>query len=290
MGRVSGSGRSASEPDIDRDTLGNKQQKLRAILAGFDSVLIAFSGGVDSAYLACEATAVLGDRALSITAQSPSYPARHREIALRIARDFRLRHEFIQTHEMDLPEYRANPENRCFYCKQELYGRLSAMASERGIGMILDGNNADDRGDYRPGRDAARRFGVRSPLDEAGLTKDEIRRLSRAAGLPTWNEPASACLSSRIPYHSEVTDEKLRAIEQAETLLRSLGFRVCRVRHHGEIARIELARDEMARALEPEVNAAVTREFKALGFKYVSLDLQGYRTGSLNEGLLLRPV
>ena len=156
--------------------------------------------------------------------------------------------------------------------------------------MVVDGNNADDRGDYRPGRQAAREFGVRSPLDEANLGKDEIRELSRRAGLPTWDEPASACLSSRIPYHTEVTDEKLRMIERAEQALRALGFRVCRVRHHDEVARLEIAPGEMARALEPEVGAAIVRELKALGYRYVSLDLQGYRTGSLNEGLLLRPA
>ena len=156
--------------------------------------------------------------------------------------------------------------------------------------MVVDGNNADDRGDYRPGRQAAREFGVRSPLDEANLGKDEIRELSRRAGLPTWDEPASACLSSRIPYHTEVTDEKLRMIERAEEALRALGFRVCRVRHHDELARLEIGRGEMARALEPEVGAAIVRELKAIGYRYVSLDLQGYRTGSLNEGLLLRPA
>src|SRR4029077_17065299 len=154
----------------------------------------------------------------------------------------------------------------------------------------VDGNNADDRGDYRPGRQAAREVGVRSPLDEAALTKKEIRELSRLMDLPTWDEPASACLSSRIPYHTEVTDEKLRMIERAEEALRTLGFRVCRVRHHDELARLEIGRDEMARALEPEVGAAIVREIKALGYRYVSLDLQGYRTGSLNEGLLLRPA
>jgi uncharacterized protein len=191
---------------------------------------------------------------------------------------------------MDVPEYRANTARRCYYCKLELYGRLTAIARDRGIAAILDGNNADDRSDYRPGRDAARQFGVRSPLDEADLTKEDIRELSRLGGLPTWNEPASACLSSRIPYDSEVTGDKLRMIEQAETALRALGFRVCRVRHHGDVARIELARSEMSRALEPDVTATIVREFKSIGFKYTSLDLLGYRTGSLNEGLRLQPV
>jgi uncharacterized protein len=287
---VSDSGPTVAPPQIERDPLREKHRQLRAILAGFDSAIIAFSGGVDSAYLAAEARAVLGDRALAVTAESPSYPARHRVIALQVVRQVGLRHEFIETREMERPEYRANPSNRCFYCKQELYTRLSALAAERGFAVILDGNNADDRGDYRPGRAAARAFGIRSPLDEAGLAKEEIRALAREAGLPGWDEPASACLSSRIPYHSEVTDEKLRAIERAETVLHSFGFRLCRVRHHGEMARIELARADMPRALDAGVSAAITRELKAIGFRYVTLDLQGYRTGSLNEGLLMRPV
>jgi uncharacterized protein len=255
-----------------------------------ESVLVAYSGGVDSAYLACEAAAVHGDRVLCVTADSPSYPRHHRELALRIARDFNLRHEFIQTAEMDRPEYRANEADRCYHCKHELYTRLAALARERSFAVVVDGSNADDRGDYRPGRQAAREFGVRSPLDEADLTKDEIRELSRALGLPTADEPASACLSSRIPYMSEVTEQKLRMIEGAEDVLRRLGFRLCRVRHHDTLARLEIDRAEMPRALEPEVNAAIVRELKALGYKYVSLDLQGYRTGSLNEVLRLRPA
>jgi uncharacterized protein len=266
-----------------------KEDALRRALASLESVIVAYSGGVDSAYLACIAHRTLGDRAVAVTADSPSYPERHRQLAIRIAREFGLRHEIIRTRELDRPEYRANPSNRCYYCKHELYTHLSRLAAARGA-VVVDGNNADDRGDYRPGRQAAREFGVRSPLDEVDLTKDEIRELSRRAGLPTWDEPASACLSSRIPYHAEVTDEKLRTIERAEQALRALGFRVFRVRHHDDLARIEIARAEMPRALEPEVAAAIVRDLKAAGYKYVSLDLQGYRTGSLNEGLLLRPA
>jgi pyridinium-3,5-biscarboxylic acid mononucleotide sulfurtransferase len=266
-----------------------KEQALQETLASLDSVIVAYSGGVDSAYLAYIAHRTLGDRAVAVTADSPSYPERHRALAIRIARDFGLRHEIIHTGELERPEYRANPSNRCYYCKQELYTHLSRIAQARGA-VVVDGNNADDRGDYRPGRQAAREFGVRSPLDEVNLTKDEIRELSKRAGLPTWDEPASACLSSRIPYHTEVTDEKLRIIEQAEQALRALGFRVFRVRHHDEVARIEFARNEMARALEPEIASAIVRELKAAGYKYVSLDLQGDRMGSLNEGLFLRPA
>ena len=266
-----------------------KEQALCETLASLDSVIVAYSGGVDSAYLACIAHRTLGDRAVAVTADSPSYPERHRNLAIQIARDFGLRHEIIHTSELDRPEYRANPANRCYYCKHELYTHLSRLAESRRA-VVVDGNNADDRGDYRPGRQAAREFGVRSPLDEVDLTKDEIRELSRRAGLPTWDEPASACLSSRIPYHNEVTDEKLRTIERAEQALRALGFRVFRVRHHDDLARIEIARVEMARALEPETSAAIVRELKAAGYKYISLDLQGYRMGSLNEGLFLRPA
>ncbi|HEY1913771.1 MAG TPA: ATP-dependent sacrificial sulfur transferase LarE [Vicinamibacterales bacterium] len=266
-----------------------KEQALRDTLASLGSVVVAYSGGVDSAYLACIASQTLGDRAVAVTADSPSYPERHRELAVRIAREFHLQHEIIRTGELERPEYRANPTNRCYFCKHELYTHLSRIAADRGS-IIVDGNNADDRGDYRPGRQAAREFGVRSPLDDVDLTKDEIRELSRLAGLPTWDEPASACLSSRIPYHSEVTDDKLRTIETAEEALRTLGFRVFRVRHHDDVARVEIARAEMARALEPELSAAIVRELKAAGYKYVTLDLQGYRMGSLNEGLLLRAV
>jgi len=270
-------------------TVVQKADALRAELASLQAVIVAYSGGVDSAYLAYVANETLGDRAVAVTADSPSYPERHRRLAIDIAAQFNLRHEIIHTTELDRPEYRANPANRCYYCKHELYTHLSRIAADRGA-VIVDGNNADDRGDYRPGRQAAREFGVRSPLDDVDLGKEEIRELSRRAGLPTWDEPASACLSSRIPYHTEVTDAKLRTIERAEQVLRDLGFRVCRVRHHDELARVEIAREEMPRALEADVSRAIVRELKSLGYRYVSLDLQGYRTGSLNEGLLLRPA
>ena len=276
--------------DDEHPALAMKEAALRRLLAGYRSLIVAYSGGVDSAYLAYAATAAIGDRALCVTADSPSYPDRHRQLAIRIAADFGLRHELIRTGELERPEYRANPANRCYYCKHELYTHLSAIARDRGIAVVADGSNADDRGDYRPGRQAAREFGVQSPLDEVGLTKAEIRELSRRAGLPTWDEPASACLSSRIPYFSEVTDEKLRTIERAEAALRDLGFRICRVRHHDTLARIELGRDEIARAFEPAVAAAIDRELRALGYQYVTIDLRGYRLGSLNEALRLHPL
>ena len=205
--------------DIDRP-LADKENDLTRLIASFESVIVAFSGGVDSAYLGWIATKALGPAALCITADSASYPDRHRQLALRTAHEFGLRHEIIHTGELERPDYRANPANRCYYCKHELYTVLSRMAADRGFAVVADGSNADDRGDYRPGRQAAREFGVRSPLDEVGLTKREIRLLARRAALPVWDEPASACLSSRIPYYSEVTGEKLRMIERAEDVLR----------------------------------------------------------------------
>jgi uncharacterized protein len=274
----------------ERTTSSAKEAALHETLRAFPSVIVAYSGGVDSAFLAYAAHRALGPNALAVTADSPSYPERHRQIALRLARDFGFSHLVIQTSEMSRPEYRANHANRCYYCKHELYTHLSAIARDRGIPVIADGANADDRGDYRPGRQAAREFGVRSPLDEVGLAKDEIRALSRSAGLPTWDEPASACLSSRIPYFSEVTDEKLRMIERAESVLRELGFRICRVRHHDTIARLELGRDEIARALEPELRDIIDRELRAIGYAHVTVDLRGYRLGSLNEALRLRAI
>ena len=267
-----------------------KDQRLRELLSGFSSAIVAFSGGVDSAYLSVVATQILGSGALCVTADSPSYPEHHRSLARQVAESFALRHEVVNTAEIDRPEYRANPVNRCYYCKDELYSTLTSIASARAIDVVLDGNNADDRGDYRPGRQAAREHGVRSPLDEVGLTKEEIRELSRAAGLATWDEPASACLSSRIPYHHEITDEKLRMIEQAEDALRALGFRVCRVRHHDTLARLEIGRDELARALEPGVRERLVSELRAIGYRHITIDLQGYRMGSLNEGVRLRPA
>jgi len=267
-----------------------KERALERTLSSFGAVVVAFSGGVDSAYLACAASQAMPGRLLAVTADSASYPRRHRDIAEQIASQFQFPHEFVQTAELERPEYRANPANRCYYCKTELYGHLARLASDRGFAAIADGSNADDRGDYRPGRQAAREFGVISPLDEAGLTKPEIRTLARDLGMPTWDEPASACLSSRIPYKSEVTETKLAMIEKAEEALRRRGFRVCRVRHHDTLARVELGRDELARAIEPAMSAAIVADLKSVGYQFVCLDLQGYRTGSLNEVLTLRPI
>jgi uncharacterized protein len=282
----------AAEPGVvpDRATLDAKRASLMERLSSLDSLVIAYSGGVDSAFLACAAVKAMPGRLLAVTADSASYPRRHREIAEQIASQFNFPHEFMQTAELARPEYRANPANRCYYCKTELYEHLARLASDRGFAAIADGSNADDRGDYRPGRQAAREFGVISPLDEADLTKTEIRTLARELGMPTWDEPASACLSSRIPYKSEVTEAKLAMIEQAEDALRRRGFRVVRVRHHDTLARVELGRDELARAIEPEMSAAIVADVRAVGYQFVCLDLQGYRRGSLNEILTLRPI
>jgi uncharacterized protein len=288
VSRAPSAGDAISRPDAG--SLEWKEAALDSALRELPSLIVAYSGGVDSAFLAYAAHRALGETVLCVTADSPSYPERHRTIARLVADQVGFSHIVIRTSEMARPEYRANPANRCYYCKHELYTHLSAIARERGIPVIADGSNADDRGDYRPGRQAAREFGVRSPLDTAGLTKADIRELSRRAGLPTWDEPASACLSSRIPYFSEVTDEKLRMIERAETVLRDLGFRICRVRHHDTLARLELGRDEIARALEPATAETIDRELRAIGYAHVTVDLRGYRLGSLNDALRLREV
>jgi pyridinium-3,5-biscarboxylic acid mononucleotide sulfurtransferase len=270
-------------------TAGAKERALRETLTSLGSAVVAYSGGVDSAYLAVIAHQTLGDRAIAVTADSPSYPERHRRLAIDAARQFGLSHKIIHTGELDRSDYRSNPSNRCYFCKQELYTHLVRIAHDRNA-IVVDGNNADDRGDYRPGRQAAREVGVRSPLDEVDLRKNEIRELSRAIGLPTWDEPASACLSSRIPYHSEVTGEKLRMIERAEQALARLGFRVCRVRHHDDRASVEVGRGELARALETEMSSRIVGELRSLGYETVTIDPRGYRMGSLNEGLLLTEV
>jgi pyridinium-3,5-biscarboxylic acid mononucleotide sulfurtransferase len=262
-----------------------REQQLRALLRSYGSVIVAFSGGVDSAYLAYLAHSELGERALAVTGDSASYPTFQRELAERLTQQFGIRHEIIFTEEFNDTNYVSNPPNRCYFCKSELYSKLNRFAEARGFKVICDGTNADDVGDYRPGRQAARELQVRSPLLECGMSKAEIRQMSQRAGLPTWDEPASACLSSRVPYGQMVTIEKLSAVDKAESALRSMGFRQVRVRHHDEIARIEISEAELPRALNSETAKKMSAALKAFGFKYVTLDLEGYRTGSLNESL-----
>lgn len=249
------------------------------------SCIVAFSGGVDSAFLALIAHQELGSAALAVTAESPSYPTHQRKMALDLVRTYGFRHEVIASHEMAEPNYTSNPTNRCYFCKHELYTLLQRIATERGFRYVVDGNNLDDVGDYRPGRQAGAELDIRSPLIEVGLRKHEIRELSRQLGLPTWSQPASACLSSRIPYGSPVTIEKLRMVDQGEEILRGLGFREFRVRHHGDIARIEIAREEFPKALTADMFDILGREFRRIGFQFVAVDVQGYRSGALNEVL-----
>jgi uncharacterized protein len=264
---------------------GEKELLLQKQLAAFPSVIIALSGGADSAYLAWAAHRAIGERALSVTALSPSYSAHDRSVVDEFVRQLGVRHEFIETHEMENPKYRANAADRCYFCKDELFNVLDVMAQERGFAAIAYGVNADDTLDFRPGHRAAAEHRVLAPLLDAGLHKAEIRMLSQRAGLPTWDRPASACLASRLPYGTEVTPERLALIERGEAALRDLGFRQFRVRLHEKLARVEIAPEEMPRAMSPEMASAIASRLKTAGFTYVALDLEGYRQGSLNEGL-----
>jgi pyridinium-3,5-biscarboxylic acid mononucleotide sulfurtransferase len=270
---------------LDAALLAEKERKLLDQLTGMRRVIVAYSGGTDSAYLAWAARRVLGDNAVAITADSASIPESHKRAAEAFARECGIRHEYIDTHEFDNPDYVKNAPDRCFHCKDELFQCLDAVARERGIEHIVYGVNIDDLGDYRPGQGAAKLHQVKAPLVDAGLTKAEIRELSRRAGLSTWDRPASACLSSRIPYGTPVTPETVKTVERGEEALRALGFRQFRVRFHGELVRIEVAKDELATALTPEMARAFVEIFKPLGFHYVTIDLEGYRQGSLNSVL-----
>ena len=267
--------------------LQTKQGVLLDRLQASRGLIVALSGGVDSSYLAWAAHQALGEEALAVTAVSPSYPRAHREMVERVVEQFGMSHRFVETREMERPDYRANGPDRCYHCKTELFVRLGEIARAEGIGSIAYGINTDDTTDFRPGHRAASEHDVLAPFLDAELSKSEIRALSRNADLPTADLPASACLSSRLPYGQEVTPERLRQIELGEERLRELGFRQVRLRHHGELARIEIDTRELARALDPEMAMAISAAIKPLGFRYVSLDLEGYRMGSLNEVLFI---
>ena len=262
-----------------------KERQLLEALGALPSVIVALSGGTDSAYLAWAARRALGEKALAITALSESYSAYDREQVEIFLRETPLAHEFVETHELGNPAYRANASDRCYHCKDELFSVLDELAKQRAFAAVAYGVNADDTSDFRPGHRAAAEHQVLTPLLEANLNKAEIRFLAKRAGLPCWDRPASACLSSRIPYGTEVTPERLSLVERGEAALRALGFRQFRVRLHDKLARLEVAVDELPRALEPQMAVTIAQALKAVGFSYVALDLEGYRQGSLNEPL-----
>lgn len=262
-----------------------KEERLRELFRGLESVIVAYSGGVDSSYVAYVANAELGERAVCITGQSASLPSYQNAEIDRVVKNFGFNHEVIDTDELQLPGYRANNGDRCYFCKDELYGKLESVARNRGIEYIVDGSTLDDLEDYRPGRQAAKQHAVRSPLIEVGINKDEVRELSRRAMLPTWDKPASPCLSSRIAYGTTVTIERLQKVDRGEEILREFGFREFRVRHHDTLVRLEISPSEMDRVLQKDVIDQLAARFRELGFKYVTLDLHGFRSGSMNEAL-----
>ena len=262
-----------------------KEQRLRELFRELGSAIVAYSGGVDSSYVAYIANAELGPRAICITGQSASLPAYQRDEIDRVVKQFGFHHEIIHTEELENPGYRANNADRCFFCKDELYTKLESVARSRNIEYIVDGSTVDDLNDYRPGRQAATQHAVRSPLIEVGLSKNEVRELSQRVGLPTWDKPASPCLSSRIAYGTTVTIERLSKVDRGEEILREFGFREFRVRHHDQLVRLEIAQSEMDRVLRKDVIDQLAARFRELGFKYVTLDLQGFRSGSMNEVL-----
>lgn len=267
------------------DTVDDKYSRLQQLIRDTGGLAVAFSGGVDSTFLAAVAVRVLGARAVAVTALSPTYPEWERREAADLARRLAIKHVEITTHELDNPLFAHNPPDRCYYCKKELVEMVRKVAADEGLSVVADGSTRDDLSDHRPGRRAMCEGGVRSPLLEAGLTKDEVRELSRRLGLPTADKPSLACLASRIPYGSSITSDKLQAIDRLEGAVRSLGFRQLRVRHHGDVARIEVESDRIQQLCDPSLRAAVVRAAKEAGFLYVAVDLEGYRTGSMNAVL-----
>ena len=264
-------------------SLDEKVTQLRQLLAAFDEVVVCFSGGVDSGYLLAEAVNVLGDNATALTAVSPSLAPEEGQAARQIASELGARHVLVETYELDDPRYAMNPVNRCYFCKTEVYGHAVREAARLGVMHVLDGFNVDDRGDYRPGRHAAREQGVRSPLDELGFSKADIREAARRRSLPIWDKPALACLSSRFPYGTTITPSRLTQVATCERVLRERGFAVCRVRYFGSCARIEVAPDEIARLRDTGLLAEVSAQFRAAGFDDIEVDPEGYRQGSLNR-------
>jgi uncharacterized protein len=273
-----------SQPDRSKEIKGAALKKLQSVLNDYGSVLIAFSGGVDSTFLCKVAYETLGDKAVAVTARSSTYPTRELEAARNFAKQIGIRHLEIDSEELNIPGFAQNDRNRCYYCKQELFSKLANLAIELDLNVVLEGSNLDDNSDYRPGLKAAEALGIKSPLRQAGFNKQLIRDLSRDLNLSSWDKPSFACLSSRFPYGESINHEKLQQVEQAEQFLFDRGFTQVRVRHHGEIARIEIMQTELPRLLDQKIAEEIGQYFRSLGFLYTTADLTGYRTGSMNEG------